>query len=149
MSRLQQLYQEMILEHNKHPRNFLRLDPHSHASRGKNPLCGDDYYVYLDIHNSVIKKIGFLGQGCAISKSAGSLMTQSLEGKTIEEAQSLLTLFIDMVGKEITEEEKKRLGKLKVFEGVKEFPVRVKCALLVSRALEDALAKNSGEISTE
>ena len=75
--------------------------------------------------------------------------TQSLEGKTIEEAQSLLTLFIDMVGKEITEEEKKRLGKLKVFEGVKEFPVRVKCALLVSRALEDALAKNSGEISTE
>lgn len=149
MSRLNRLYEEMILEHNKKPRNFLKLEHHSHSSHGKNPLCGDDYFVFLNIENDVIKDISFLGQGCAISKSSGSLMTESLKGKSIQEALSMKNSFLDLVSKDVEYDVKTSLGKLKVFEGVKQFPVRVKCAALVWRALEDALENNAGEISTE
>ena len=149
MSRLGRLYEEMILDHNKKPRNFSRIESHTHASHGKNPLCGDDYYIYLQLEDQTIKDISFLGQGCAISKSSGSLMTDALKGLKIEEALSLKNSFLDLVTKGISEEEKKKLGKLKVFEGVKQFPIRVKCAALVWRAFEDALESKSGEITTE
>lgn len=149
MSRLNRLYEEMILEHNKKPRNFLKLEPHSHASHGKNPLCGDDYFVFINIQNDIIQDVSFLGQGCAISKSSGSLMTETLKGKTLEEALELKNAFLELVSKDVDADKKALLGKLKVFEGVKQFPVRVKCAALVWRALEDALENKSGEISTE
>jgi nitrogen fixation protein NifU and related proteins len=149
MSRIQQLYEEMILDHNKKPRNFCVMENHTHSSHGKNPLCGDDYYVYINCKNSIIDDISFIGQGCAISKSSGSLMSETLKGKSIEEALELKDHFIDMVSKDITPEQKTALGKLKVFAGVKEFPIRVKCAALVWRALEDALDAQQGETSTE
>ena len=149
-TRLQQLYEAMILEHNKHPRNFKGIEGCSHKSHGKNPLCGDDYYVFLNLDaNQVITDVGFLGQGCAISKSSGSLMTDTVKGKTVSEVLALKTAFLHMVTEGATEDEKKSLGKLTVFEGVKEYPIRVKCAALVWRALEDALAGQSGHISTE
>ena len=149
MSRLNRLYEEMILEHNKKPRNFEKLEPCTHSSHGKNPLCGDDYFVFLNLDGDVIKEISFLGQGCAISKSSGSLMTEALKGKTVSEAFEMKDSFLDLVSKDVEPEVKNSLGKLKVFEGVKQFPVRVKCAALVWRALEDALENNAGEISTE
>lgn len=146
---LKLLYQQMILEHNKNPRNFKKVDPHTHYSHGHNPLCGDDYVVTIRLKDDKIEDIGFAGQGCAISKASGSLMTQSLIGKDIKEVLSLKDNFLSL----ITEDDfdGSALGKLKVFEGVKQFPVRVKCAALVWRALEDALNQSSDthEVSTE
>ena len=146
---LKLLYQQMILEHNKNPRNFKKVDPHTHYSHGHNPLCGDDYVVTIRLKDDKIEDIGFAGQGCAISKASGSLMTQSLIGKDIKEVLSLKDNFLSL----ITEDDfdGSAIGKLKVFEGVKQFPVRVKCAALVWRALEDALNQSSDthEVSTE
>ncbi len=149
MSRSQQLYEAMILDHNKKPRNFSVMDPHTHSSHGKNPLCGDDFYVYISCNDTEIEAISFIGQGCAISKSSGSMMTEMLKGLPIQEALELKESFLEMVSTDISPEKKKSLGKLKVFEGVKDFPARVKCAALVWRALEDALGAKSGETSTE
>jgi nitrogen fixation protein NifU and related proteins len=149
MSRIQRLYEDMILEHNKKPRNFCVMENHSHSSHGKNPLCGDDYYVYINCSESHIDNVSFIGQGCAISKSSGSLMTEMLKGLSIQEALALKDSFLDMVSTDISPEKKKSLGNLKVFEGVKEFPARVKCAALVWRALEDALGTQHGVACTE
>lgn len=149
MSRLDRLYESMILEHNKHPRHFYELESCSHSSHGKNPLCGDDYYVYLMVEDNRIVDISFKGTGCAISKSSGSLMTSELIGKTRDEALALKDDFLDLVTKGTTQEQDNRLGKLRVFEGVRKFPVRVKCAALVWRTLEDALSGDHGQISTE
>ncbi len=150
MSRLEQLYQDMIIDHNKNPRQFKVLDEASNRSHGLNPLCGDDYWVYVDLKDNIIADISFQGDGCAISKSSGSLMTSTLRGKTIEEAVRLKDSFLNLVTKDTTDEEKKQLGRLAVFEGVKKFPARVKCAALVWRALEDALIQDaSGRVSTE
>jgi nitrogen fixation NifU-like protein len=149
MARLKKLYEATILDHNRNPRNFRVISECSHSSHGKNPLCGDDYFVFVTVADGCIKDISFYGQGCAISKSSGSLMTECIKGKTIEAVVQFKDLFIKLVSQEMTDAEKKSLGKLKVFEGVKEYPVRVKCAALVWRALEDALQVNKGEISTE
>ena len=134
---LNRLYQEMILEHNKNPRNFKDLLDHTHYSHGHNPLCGDDFIVMIKVEGDVIEKIAFTGEGCAISKASGSLMTQALKGKSISDVVKIKDQFIDLVTKD--DSEKDLLGKLIVFEGVKQYPVRVKCAALVWRALEDAL----------
>ena len=149
MSRLRQLYEAMILEHNRNPRNFRVISECSHSSHGKNPLCGDDFYVFVKLNEGVIVDISFHGYGCAISKSSGSLMTECLLGKTVTEALAYKDLFIKLVTQELQETEKQQLGKLTIFEGVKSFPVRVKCAALVWRALEDALENNAGEVTTE
>jgi nitrogen fixation protein NifU and related proteins len=149
MSRLEKLYEAMILEHNRHPRQFLELDPCTHSSHGKNPLCGDDYFVYIVIENDEIKDISFKGVGCAISKSSGSLMVSQLKGKKISEALTLKDDFLDLVTTETTEAQRENLGKLRVFEGVQKFPIRVKCAALVWRTLENALAQSTNEITTE
>ncbi len=140
MSRLEQLYQEMILSHNKSPKNFGQLSGASHCSHGVNPLCGDDYWVYLNIaDDGVIQKVMFDGVGCAISKASGSLMTMAIEGKKIEDVLGIKDAFLELVTTDCSEECRKKLGSLRVFEGVQQFPVRVKCATLVWRALEDAI----------
>lgn len=151
MSRLQQLYEAMILEHNKNPRNFKSLNPHTHYSHGLNPLCGDDYEVFINVdENSLIQDIGFTGSGCAISKSSGSLMTDAIKGMSLQDALRMKDQFIALVTTGIDPAQTEALGKLKVFEGVRKFPVRVKCAALAWRALEDALAKETaGTITTE
>ncbi|NBV42240.1 SUF system NifU family Fe-S cluster assembly protein [bacterium] len=150
MSRLEALYQQLILDHNKNPQNFKKVASYSHYSHGRNPLCGDDYEVMIRVENNRIEDIGFSGSGCAISKSSGSLMTAALKGKTVEESVRLKDSFIQLLLEDvISPDEVKNLGKLAVFEGVKKFPARVKCAALVWRALEDALAGQKGAVSTE
>jgi nitrogen fixation NifU-like protein len=138
---LNELYQETILEHNKHPQNFHKLDHCTHCSHGKNPLCGDDYTIYLDIKDGIIKDVGFEGHGCAISKSSASILTTSIKGKTVKEALDMKDNFLKLVTESCDGNCAQCLGKLKIFEGVKKYPVRVKCATLIWRALEDALVK--------
>ena len=149
MNRLNQLYQEMILEHNKNPRHFKEVDPCTHSSHGHNPLCGDDFKVMINCEDNIIKDIGFTGQGCAISKASGSMMTEAIIGKRLDEVLKKKDEFLSLITTD--DDIEHSLGKLKVFEGIKQYPVRVKCAALVWRALEDALEnqENSNTISTE
>ena len=128
MSDLRDLYQEVILDHSRRPRNFHVLQA-ARCANGHNPLCGDRVSVFLDVADGVIRAASFQGNGCAISTASASMMTEALRGKTLEEAQHLFGLFHDLVtaGRQGAGEE---LGKLAVFEGVREFPVRVKCATL-------------------
>tara|TARA_Y100000814_G_scaffold211060_1_gene156485 strand:- start:159 stop:608 length:450 start_codon:yes stop_codon:yes gene_type:complete len=147
---LNKLYEQMILEHNKNPRNFKQVDPCTHSSHGHNPLCGDDYVVSIRVKDGIIDDIGFEGTGCAISKASGSLMTETLIGKPIDLVLDIKDKFINLVTEENAGNE--NLGKLVVFEGVKKYPVRVKCAALVWRALEDAListSTNNNTVTTE
>ncbi len=146
---LEQLYQDVILDHNKNPRNFGRLQECTHSSHGKNPLCGDDYWIDLVIEENKIKDIQFEGSGCAISKASGSLMTSTLKGKRVQDALRLKDHFLNLVTQDEITASKRALGRLAIFEGVKKFPARVKCAALVWRALEDALQTNQGTITTE
>ena len=139
--KLDDLYQELILDHNKRPRNYRKVENANAYSHGHNPLCGDDYHLYLLIdREGVIREVGFEGQGCAISKSSASMMTTMLDGKNIKEAGSLGQEFVGFLTKDhASPEAVERLGRLKIFEGVKKFPVRVKCATLAWHALADAL----------
>ena len=150
--RIQQLYQEMILEHNRNPRNFKKLEDFTHCAHGANPLCGDDYWLFMKIKENRIEEIGFYGEGCAISKSSGSLLTQKIQGLTTQESEKIKDLFIRLLSSEeqLQDKEKQQLGSLKVFEGVKKFPIRVKCATLIWRTIERALNQSeSGDVSTE
>jgi nitrogen fixation NifU-like protein len=147
MSELRELYQETILEHSRKPRNFGILESANHKAEGYNPLCGDHYTVFLDIKDGAIQKLSFEGSGCAISKASASMMTQSLKGKTTAEAEELFTKFHDLVtGHGDAAEE---MGKLAVFSGVSEFPLRVKCATLAWHTLRAALSGEQQAISTE
>ncbi|MGE4169947.1 MAG: Fe-S cluster assembly sulfur transfer protein SufU [Candidatus Margulisiibacteriota bacterium] len=149
MSRLEQLYQDTVLVHNKNPKNFKEVDYPTHVAHGKNPLCGDDYWLYLKIEDNRIVDLGFQGSGCAISKSSASLMTQTALGKTPDEILALKDHFIDLLTQDPSPEAARTgVGSLKIFETVKNYPVRVKCATLIWRALEKALT-TGGEISTE
>ena len=143
--KLDDLYQEVILDHNRRPRNFHKLDEANAYSHGVNPLCGDDYELYLVVDNGgIIKKVGFQGQGCAISKSSASIMTTMIEGKSLKEAEALQKNFIHLVTDAKTSENtRSSVGRLKIFEGVKQFPVRVKCATLIWQTLADALKDRS------
>jgi nitrogen fixation protein NifU and related proteins len=135
------LYQEVILDHNRHPRNFKEIQNPTQYSHGVNPLCGDDYHVYLVIdREGIIQDVGFKGAGCAISKSSTSMMTAMIKGKRVDEVKHLNEAFLEMMTQDpILKETKAKVGKLGIFEGVKEFPVRVKCATLAWQALKDAL----------
>ncbi|HET9282523.1 MAG TPA: SUF system NifU family Fe-S cluster assembly protein [Candidatus Angelobacter sp.] len=148
MSELRELYQEVILEHSKKPRNYRALEQANHKAEGFNPLCGDHFTVYLDLKDGAINDIGFQGSGCAISKASASMMTQTLKGKTTAEAEDIFTKFHDLVTgqKAGTQEE---LGKLAVFAGVSEFPLRVKCATLAWHALRAAMRGEEQAVSTE
>ena len=140
MNSLEELYQELILEHNKYPRNFGVLENPTHKARGLNPLCGDEINLYLVVEDGKIKDIKFQGQGCAISKASASMMTEIIKGKTVEEALELYNKFHDMVTADFTEEvNTDNLGAIAVFSGVRAFPTRVKCASLAWHALEAAL----------
>jgi nitrogen fixation NifU-like protein len=147
---LKELYQQVILDHNKSPRNFRKIDLSSHSSEGFNPLCGDHVFVYLDIQDGIIKDISFEGNGCAISKSSASIMTAELKGKTIEEAEKVFHEFHDMVMGKLTDvDEIESMGKLGVFQGVRDFPVRVKCASLAWHTMHAALHQKDTAVSTE
>ena len=149
MSELSELYQQVILDHNKKPRNFRKLENANHTADGYNPLCGDQLTVYLDLEDGLVKDVGFEGSGCAISKAAASMMTQAVKGKSKEQAENLFNEFHSMVTGELNEEtEENNLGNLKIFAGVREFPVRVKCATLAWHTLHAALNKQD-QVSTE
>lgn len=135
-----ELYQQVILEHNKKPRNFGRLEPHTHHADGHNPLCGDKLELTLFVKDGVVVDLKFQGQGCAIDVASASLMTTTVKGKTLEEIQRLGEQFRAMVRGELDPaHDPNDLGKLSLFQGVKDLPVRVKCAVLPWATLHSAL----------
>ncbi len=149
MSELSELYQQVILDHNKKPRNFRKMETANRIAEGHNPLCGDQLIVYLQLEDNIVKDVSFEGSGCAISKAAASMMTQSVKGKTTDEAQVLFDEFHRMVTGELDEEmTPNALGRLTIFSGVRDFPARVKCASLSWHTMNAAL-KGEEVISTE
>ena len=149
MSELSELYQQVILDHNKKPRNFRKLEEANHSAEGFNPLCGDHLTIYVDVEDNSLKEIAFEGSGCAISKAAASMMTQAVKGKSRQEAEDLFNEFHSMVTGDLDEEtDENKLGNLRIFAGVREFPVRVKCATLPWHTLHAAL-NNEQQASTE
>jgi nitrogen fixation protein NifU and related proteins len=149
MSELNDLYQEVILEHNKNPRNFREIENADKTADGNNPLCGDALRVYVAMENDKVADVAFKGSGCAISKASASMMTQAVKGKTREEAEVLFGEFQKMVTGELNiETEENHLGKLRIFAGVLEFPARVKCASLSWHTLHAALNEEE-VVSTE
>lgn len=144
---LNDLYQEVILDHNRRPRNFHAIADASHSAEGYNPLCGDRLTVYLKLDGARIADVSFEGAGCAISKASASLMTDALKGRTVEEARSLFDRFHRMVTTP-PDEAVEDLGKLSALAGVREFPVRVKCASLAWHTLHAALDRQT-RASTE
>lgn len=148
MSDLRELYQQVIMDHNKRPRNFREIEQANHLAHGNNPLCGDKLVVYVKLEGDVIEDISFKGSGCAISMASASLMTEALKGKSMEEAQAIY----EQVHKSMTGEKTDRnlLGKLEVLSGVKDFPARVKCATLSWHTVNAAVDNDHDiSISTE
>ena len=148
MPELRDLYQEVILEHSKAPRNYRELASGQRAE-GFNPLCGDHFTVFLKLENDVVTDIGFQGAGCAISKASASMMTQAVKGKSRAEAEKLFETFHKLVTEGRANGDRADLGKLAVFSGVFEFPVRVKCATLAWHTLKAALEGKQESVSTE
>jgi nitrogen fixation NifU-like protein len=144
------LYQDVILEHNRAPRNFRRMDDADRHAEGRNPLCGDQITVWLKLDGDVIADVSFEGSGCAISRASASLMTAAVKGKTRPEVQRLFQRFHEVVtGKPAGDGRREELGKLAVFSGISSFPVRVKCATLSWHALNAALEQGVELVSTE
>ena len=150
MPELRELYQEVILEHSKAPRNFRRLKHANHHAEGFNPLCGDRLTVYVDMDGDAIRDISFEGSGCAISKASASMMTQSVKGRTKQEVDALFANFRRLVTGQLNGEAgSPDLGKLAAFSGVSEYPVRVKCATLPWHTLRAALHGENEAVSSE
>jgi nitrogen fixation NifU-like protein len=150
MPELRSLYQEIILDHNKNPRNFKSLADANRTVEGFNPLCGDHYVFYLKIDDAVIKDIAFQGSGCAISKASASVMTTLVKGKTKKEAEKLFETFHKLVTGELEKAVNiEELGKLAAFGGVSEFPARVKCASLPWHSMRSALETKVETVTTE
>lgn len=147
MSELNDLYRELIIDHSKRPRNFARLADPKRTAQGYNPLCGDRITLDLKVENNQIEQIGFQGSGCAISTASASLMSESVKGKTLEEAEALMNKFHSLITTDKPAEAD--LGKLAVFSGVREFPARVKCATLAWHTLRAALQESATSVSTE
>jgi nitrogen fixation NifU-like protein len=143
------LYQELILEHNRKPRNFREMPDADRTIEGRNPLCGDSLTLWVKIENDAIADVSFKGQGCAISKASASLMTAAVKGKTRAEAEDLFDRFHQLVTGTLPESEQQSLGSLRALGGVSRFPLRVKCASLAWHALHSALESNETEVSTE
>jgi nitrogen fixation NifU-like protein len=143
---LSELYQQVILDHSRKPRNFHVLPDANRSAEGNNPLCGDHFTVFLKLENNVIQGISFQGAGCAISKASASMMTDQLKGKTIAEAEKLFSQYQEMVMTGPANEE--AMGKLCAFAGVRNFPMRVKCAILPWHAMMAGL-KGQTKVSTE
>jgi nitrogen fixation NifU-like protein len=149
MTDLQDLYQELILDHGRRPRNFRPLDGATRSAEGYNPLCGDKVKVYLKMDDDLVRDISFEGAGCAISTASASIMTETLKGKTRAQAEELFQTFHDLVTGRQAQLDAPELGKLAVFSGVSEFPIRVKCATLSWHTLRAALNGADEVISTE
>lgn len=150
MSELRELYQEIILDHNKNPRNFGKLEGANRTQEGFNPLCGDHLHVHLIVEGGRIEGISFEGSGCAISKASASLMTSALKGKEVGEAEELFENFHAMVMADVAEPvDEEKVGKMAIFAGVREFPMRVKCATLAWHTMKAALADADAPVSTE
>lgn len=144
---LRDLYQEIIIDHGKEPRNFGKLTNANHCKAGNNPLCGDKLVLYIMLQDGVVTDLRFEGSGCAISVASASLMIEAVKGRSIAEIEKLFDHFHRLVteGKEADVD----MGKLAVFSGVAEFPIRVKCATLAWHTLKAALANNPDPVSTE
>ncbi len=150
MTELTDLYQEVILDHNKRPRNFHKMEGADRTAEGYNPLCGDKVTIYLDLDGDVVCDLSFEGAGCAISKASASMMTEALRGKSRAEVEAIFAEFHALVTGETTRgAAAPALGKLVVFSGVREFPVRVKCASLAWHTLKAALENRKERASTE
>ena len=141
MSSVTELYQQVILDHNRKPRNFGALEHATHSAEGFNPVCGDHYTIYVNADEAgVIENVAFDGSGCAISKASASMMTQFLKGKTVEEAYAIFDQFHRMATGELKpDQDEHSLGKLAIFAGIWQYPARVKCAILCWHALKSAL----------
>ena len=149
-----ELYQQVILDHNRSPRNWGSLEHATHRAEGHNPLCGDRYVVELEVaDDGTVAAVSFAGSGCAISKASASMMTEAVKGKTVAEAKQLFERFHDLVVGELDpasdEDGARVLGKLRVFTGIWEFPARVKCANLAWHTLHAALAEQTEPVTTE
>jgi nitrogen fixation NifU-like protein len=152
MSELDELYQEVILDHNKSPRNYRTMAHANRKAQGYNPLCGDQVTVYLQLEDGVIQDISFQGSGCAISKASASMMTAELKGKNETEAKQLFENVHDMLtghANGAEPEDLQRLGKLAILSGVSKFPARVKCASLAWHTVNSALKAEEEVVSTE
>ena len=147
MNDLQDLYQQVIIDHNHNPRNFHKIENPSHSAKGHNPLCGDKIDIYLTIKDDIITEISFMGSGCAISKASSSLMTEALVGKTVKDAQKLFDSVHNMITNGKTDVDD--IGKLAVLSGVHKFPARVKCAILPWHTMKNALGKSTQTTITE
>ncbi|MBI3149264.1 MAG: SUF system NifU family Fe-S cluster assembly protein [Betaproteobacteria bacterium] len=148
MSDLRELYQEVIFDHNRHPRNFGVLEHPTKVAHGHNPLCGDQLTLYLTVRDGVVVEVSFQGQGCAISTASASLMTEAVKGKPLAEVEQLFAAFHTMLTEDPTEP-RSDLGKLEVFEGVREYPARVKCATLAWHTLHNAVLGTDETAKTE
>ena len=146
---LKDLYQEVIIDHNRSPRNFGKLEDADHTLEGYNPLCGDRLTLYLKIKDNHISDISFDGSGCAISVASASLMTEAMKGKTIEEGTNIFNDFHELVTTDSQDIDFNKLGKLAAIAGVKEYPTRVKCATLCWHTLHSLLAGHTTPVSTE
>jgi nitrogen fixation NifU-like protein len=150
MDELRDLYQQVILDHNKNPRNYHKLENANRIAEGNNPLCGDQFTIYLLLEDDVIRDISFEGSGCAISKASASIMSSTLKGKSKEDAQNIFEQFHKIVTGENKEPDTiMKMGKLAAFAGVAEFPVRVKCAILAWHTMISALNDEDKVVSME
>jgi nitrogen fixation NifU-like protein len=150
MSEIRELYQEVILDHGKAPRNFRTIEDASHHADGHNPLCGDRITVYVKAAGGVIEDIAFQGAGCAISTASASMMTEAMKGRPLDQSRQLFADFHALLtGESDVAETAATLGKLQVFSGVREFPVRVKCATLAWHTLRAALEGRAEAVTTE
>ena len=147
MSGLSDLYQEILLEHNNKPRNFRKLDDASTTAEGYNPLCGDQITLYLKLAGDVVEDVSFQGVGCAISRASASMMTQSIKGKSLDEAYVIFNAFHEMITHPDIEPDYDTLGDLETLAGVNEYPTRIKCAILAWHTMRSAL-NNDGEMVT-
>ncbi|MBT3359783.1 MAG: SUF system NifU family Fe-S cluster assembly protein [Rhodospirillales bacterium] len=152
-SELRELYQEVILDHGREPRNFGKPEAANHHAHGHNPLCGDKVTIYLEVADGLVRDVGFEGSGCAISMASTSLMTETIKGRPIEEAHTLFRHFHDLMtgsedgaGEEVDEDAFERLS---VLSGVREFPMRVKCATLCWHTMEAAVKGDQTEVSSD
>ena len=150
MSELRELYQSVILDHNRKPRNAGVPSGANQSAEGDNPLCGDRITVHVAVEDGVLKDVGFVGEGCAISTASASLMTEAVKGRSAEEVERLFEEFHALVTSSLqSEAEVGNLGKLRVFSGVREFPMRVKCATLSWHTLRAALSESHATVTTE
>jgi nitrogen fixation protein NifU and related proteins len=149
VTNLDALYQEVILDHNRKPRNFREIENADRRIEGRNPLCGDHVTVWLKLDGERVADISFKGTGCAVSKSSASLMTSAIKGKTVAEAHALFDRFHDMVTGKLADGERETMGSLAALGGVSKFPVRVKCASLAWHAMKSGLDQGPAEVTTD